>query len=73
MTIGQKIKKLRTDAGITQIELAKRIGVSFNTVYVWERDAFEPSIFNCIVLADYFGITLDELCRSYSEKEENNG
>ena len=73
MTIGQKIKKLRKAEGLKQYELAEKLGVKPGIVCLWETERFEPSIFNCIVLADYFGITLDELCRSYSEKEENNG
>ena len=63
MSIGEKIKALRKARGLTQAKLADEIGSYQVTVYKWETGAFEPTIFNCILLADYFGITLDELCR----------
>lgn len=62
MTIGEKIKLLRKSKKMSQKELCEKIGVSLNIVSWWEREIGEPSIFNAIVLADYFGVTLDELC-----------
>ena len=62
MTIGEKIRKLRRDRDWFQRELAEKIGVSKGIVGCWELDKNEPSIFNCIALADVFGVTLDELC-----------
>lgn len=38
MTKGEKIKSLRKELGITQVELAKRIGVSKQTLYKYEND-----------------------------------
>lgn len=38
MTKGQKIKKVRTDAGYSQIDLANKIGVSKQTLYKYEND-----------------------------------
>lgn len=61
--IGDKLKTLRKSKDITQEELAEKIGVSPSSIVNWERNKFEPTIFNCIVMADFFGITLDELCR----------
>ena len=40
----QKIKFLRERLFLTQADLAKRIGVSFATVYRWENGRFEPSM-----------------------------
>lgn len=62
MTIGKKIKKLRKESGYKQKELAEKLGVAVNSISHWETDTFEPSILNCISLADIFGVTLDELC-----------
>ena len=63
-TLGKNIKTLRKRKGLAQWELAEEIGSAQNTISGWETDRTEPTIFSCIVLADYFGITLDELCRS---------
>jgi DNA-binding XRE family transcriptional regulator len=62
MTIGKKIKSLRKDRVLTQEELAEKIGVSAGSIFNWEKDQNEPTIFNCIVMADFFDVTLDELC-----------
>lgn len=60
--IGKKIKQLRKDNELNQKELAELLGVSHSTIGVWETGQYEPSIFNCIVLADFFNVSLDELC-----------
>jgi DNA-binding XRE family transcriptional regulator len=63
MSIGERIKELRKQKGLAQWELAEKIGSSQNTISGWEVGRNDPTIFNCIVIADYFGVTLDELCR----------
>ena len=62
VTIGEKIKELRKKKNLTQKQLAEIIGLFPNHVCFWETGKFEPSIFNCILLADIFGVSLDELC-----------
>ena len=62
MTLGEKIKELRKDKKITQRKLANKLGVSLSAVCNWENNKFDPSLFNCIVMADVFGVSLDELC-----------
>lgn len=62
MTIGKRIRKMRRDREWSQRFLGEQISVHPNMVRLWEKDANEPSIFNCILLADLFDITLDELC-----------
>jgi transcriptional regulator with XRE-family HTH domain len=62
MTLGEKIRFLRKKRKLTQKKLAEEIGVSLNIVYFWETERIDPTLFNAIVLADYFGVTLDELC-----------
>jgi DNA-binding XRE family transcriptional regulator len=63
MSIGERIKELRKQKGLAQWELAEKIGSSQNTISGWEVGRNDPTIFNCIVIADYFDVTLDELCR----------
>ena len=62
MTVGEKIKELREGKKLTQKQLAEIIGSTPNNVCFWEIGKFEPAVFNCILLADVFGVTLDELC-----------
>ena len=62
MNIGEKIKELRTQAGVSQKQLAEKIGTSQPLVSWWEKGKYEPTLFFRTALADFFGVTLDELC-----------
>ena len=42
MTIGQLIQKARKEAGLTQVELGARLGVSGSTIAQWENDLRKP-------------------------------
>lgn len=61
LSIGQIIKKLRKERNLTQEELAGHLGVSFQAVSKWERNEGYPDITLLPALADYFGVTADEL------------
>ena len=61
MTYGQRIRDLRGRAGLTQTKLARAIGVSSWTVSAIETGRFAPTMYFCIDLADYLGISIDEL------------
>lgn len=61
MNIGNKIKKLRKEKGITQEELANSIGISFQAVSKWENGIALPDITLTPKLASYFGVSMDEL------------
>ena len=63
--IGKKISELRKGKGLNQGQLAEKLGVSPSSITNWEKNKFEPTIFNCVVMADFFGVTMDELCRGY--------
>lgn len=61
LKIGATIKKLRTERGITQEELANRIGVSFQAVSKWETNTTTPDIAIIPRLALFFGVSIDSL------------
>ena len=58
--IGKKIKELRTENGLSQMQLAKAIGVSQKAIDYWERMVNEPKASYIIALVTYFGISYDE-------------
>ena len=62
-TIGKFIAVLRKSQGMTQKELAERLGVSDKTVSHWERDESAPDISLIPVIAEIFSVTCDELLR----------
>ena len=61
MTIGNKIKTLRNQKGITQEKLAQSLNVSFQAVSKWENNIALPDITLVPKIASFFGISLDEL------------
>lgn len=61
MVIGQKIMKLRCERGLSQEELSEKLGVSRQTVSKWELDQSLPQIDKIIFLAQFFGVSTDEL------------
>ena len=70
LNIGEIIKRLRRERDLTQEEVAAHLGVSFQSVSKWERGEGYPDITILPSLANYFGVTLDELLgMSESEKQ----
>lgn len=61
MTLGNKIKQLRHKSGLTQEQIASRIGVSAQSVSKWETEASMPDISLLPIIADEFGVSIDEL------------
>jgi transcriptional regulator with XRE-family HTH domain len=61
LKLGATIKKLRTERGITQEELANKIGVSFQAVSKWETNTTTPDIAIIPQLALFFGVSIDSL------------
>ncbi len=70
INIGNKIRTLRKKQGINQEQLAERIGVSFQAVSKWENDIAMPDITLVPVIAQYFGVSIDELL-SYDSAEKD--
>ena len=61
MKIGEIIKELRTERGLSQAALAREIGVSQKAVDYWERGINEPKASYIVALAEFFGVISDEL------------
>lgn len=61
MKIGEIIKELRTERGLSQAALAKEIGVSQKAIDYWERGINEPKASYILALAEFFGVSSDEL------------
>ena len=71
MNIGNKIKTLRKQRGITQEQLAESIGISFQAVSKWENNIALPDITLAPVLASYFNVSMDELFDFNLDEVEN--
>lgn len=58
---GESLRYHREKLGISQLELSKRIGTSHQNINRWERGEVLPNIDFCIKLANFYGITVEEL------------
>lgn len=63
MTIGEKISKLRIGKGISQEQLAERLGVSRQSVSKWEMGQALPQIDKVVLLCELFSVSCDDLLR----------
>ena len=61
MMISKKIKELRQARGWSLRHLGELIGVDASAVWHWENGTCDPLLFSCILLADAFNVSLDEL------------
>lgn len=62
-SIGNFLSELRKEKGLTQKEIADYLNVSDKTVSHWECDKYSPDISAIPILAEFFGVTCDELLR----------
>ena len=69
MDFGKKINELRKTKNVTQEELAAELGVTAAAVSKWENGYTLPDILMLCALADYFGVTTDELLGRAVEKK----
>ena len=70
-TLGMMISTLRKEKGMTQLELAEKMGVTDKAVSKWERDLSFPDISSIPKLAEIFEVSVDELMQVKTETKEN--
>ncbi|MDR3595155.1 helix-turn-helix transcriptional regulator [Clostridium sp.] len=70
--LGERIKLLRNEQGITQDQLAEYINVSRSSVNGYENGGVEPSLSVLVKLADVFNVSLDYLLERTEEKHNIN-
>ena len=61
MTFAEKLKSIRKQAGMSQEQLAEKLGVSRQAVTKWETDTGIPDIENIMAISALFDISIDEL------------
>ena len=64
-----KVKELRTQAGMTQQQLADLVHVSSRTIISIEKGQYSPSLMLSYRMAKVFGVTVEELCCLEENKE----
>ena len=61
MELGKKIRQLRFKANLTQEQLAEKLGIGAQSVSKWENGATMPDITSLPLLAEIFGVSIDDL------------
>ena len=56
-----RVKEMRTAAGMTQQQLADRVHVSSRTIISLEKELYNPSLLLAYRIAELFGVTVEDL------------
>ena len=70
MSLGENIRKYRKNIGLTQVELAKKMGVIQSNVHRWENNLVTPSLDTIKKLAKILNISVDGLLFSAQDKKK---
>lgn len=70
MEFSEKLTALRKKAGLSQEQLADRLGVTRQSVSKWESGTAVPELVKLISLSDMFGVSLDYLVRDCAEESK---
>ena len=57
----ERLRALRQDKRIGQVQLAKELDVGKSVISLWELGRCEPTLSNLIAIARYFGVSIDYL------------
>ena len=68
MELGKHIRKYRTEANISQEELADKVFVSRQTISNWENNKSYPDIKSLVLMSEIFHVSLDQLIKGDLEK-----
>ena len=67
-----KLAEIRKEKGMTQVELADKVGVGKSAVCHWEKDGILPTATNLKAIAKALDCTIDELLADGEENESDN-
>ncbi|MFR6508530.1 MAG: helix-turn-helix transcriptional regulator [Dorea sp.] len=73
MTFAENVKMLRKQAGMSQEQLAEKLGVSRQAVTKWETGAGIPDIENIMAISMLFDISIDDLLSNEREFKKGSG
>lgn len=67
-TFAKRLKELRKEAGITQVEFARKFNIANGTVGNWESGNRQPDYATVQKIADFFKVSVDYLVREETEE-----
>lgn len=69
--LGDRIRELRNSRSLSQVELARQLHVSKQTISNWENNNVPPSINTLIRIATFFDVSTDYLLEFNNERNLN--
>lgn len=57
----ERLKELRQEKGIGQVQLAKELDVGKSVISLWELGKCEPTLSRLVAMARFFGVSIDHL------------
>jgi len=70
MAFAERLKELRKQAHLTQVELAKRLGIGQSSYADWERGKKKPTQENLVKIAQILDVSIDYLVGNSEEKSD---
>lgn len=67
-----RVKELRSQAGLTQQQLADLVHVSSRTIISIEKEQYSPSLMLAYRIAEVFQVTVENLCCLKENKEKED-
>lgn len=71
MEFSERLKKLRKDTGLTQVDVASKLGISQQAYASWERGAKKPTQDNLVKIAQILNVSVDYLVGNSEEKSDD--
>ncbi len=68
----KKLAGLRVTAGLTQLDVAKKIGVTQGAVSLWERGEGNPTLDKIPIIAKLYGVSEQEIIAACISASSNN-
>ena len=72
MEFSERLKKLRKDAGLTQVDVANKLGISQPAYASWERGVKKPTQDNLIKLSKILYVSVDYLLGNTESKQTSD-
>ena len=71
MAFAERLKELRKQAHLTQVELAKELGIGQSSYADWERGKKKPTQDNLVKIAQVLNVSVDYLVGNSEEKSDD--
>ena len=70
--IGASLKNHREGRNLSQSELSRKVGISQQSLSRWENNENIPNIVDCLILAEFYGISVEYLVGYENEDGSKN-